>query len=523
MVDAAPLTSRPAYPLSLLHLTSRMPTRFLTLALSAALAGVLLAGCASVRPQSAFDDVEETLDGRVPYRVAWHTGEDADREAADAVDALLADSLTAEAAVQVALLNNRRLQATYEDFGVAQAELVQAGLLANPIFGARALWSLEESAPPNLGFNVALDFLDVFYRPLRRRVATSAYEAARYRVAGAVLDLAARTRAAFVSAQAAQARLDLQRRIVENTEAGYTASRLLREAGNVPAVDLLAEQALYEQARLDLLVAEGDVAEQREALTRLLGLFGENAAYRLAGTLPPVPDAPDFPTVTASGEMGTDQTMPMRMPAEAAFDVEAFERAAVAASLDLAAARQDVETAAVRLGLSGAEAVLPELHAGAELERDDGEWELGPEVEIALPLFDQGQARRAAARAELRRSRALYYATAVDVRSAARQLAQRLATTRRAGLHYQRVVLPLRAELAQQTLLQYNAMQTGVFGVLQAQQMEAEAARRYFDALAAYWEARADADLLLQGRMPDLDGSGLMLGAAGPSAREAGH
>jgi cobalt-zinc-cadmium efflux system outer membrane protein len=502
-----------------------MPVRpLLLLILSAA-----LAGCAAVRPQSAFYDVEETLDGRLPYQVAWHTGSDADREAEGAVAALLADSLTAEAAVQVALLNNRRLQATYEDLGVAQAELVQAGLLANPVFGARALWALEEAGPPDLGFNVALDFLDVFYRPLRRRVAQSAYEAARYEVAGAVLDLAARTRAAYVQAQAAQAQLSLQRRIMENAEAGYTASRLLREAGNVPAVDLLAEQARYEQARLDGLVAEGALAERREALTRLMGLFGADAGYALAGALPPVPETLDFPTVAAAAGPAPGERMDMEMVVEQmddaspVFDVAAFERAAVAASLDLAARRQDVETAAVRLGLSGAEAVLPELHAGGEIEREEGEWEAGPEVEIALPLFDQGQARRAAARAELRRARALFYATAVDVRSAARQLAQRLATTRRAGLHYQRVVLPLRAELAGQTMLQYNAMQTGVFGVLQAQQMEAEAARRYFDALAAYWEARADADLLLQGRMPDLDGPGLMPGSAGPAMRDAGH
>ena len=489
---------------------------------SALLLGLLLStaliGCASVRPQEAFGDVEETLDGRVPYRAVWITDGDADREAKSAVDALLADSLTADAAVQVAILNNRRLQATYEDLGVAQAELVQAGLLTNPVFGARALWALEESGPPDLSFNVALEFLDVFYRPLRRRVAGSAYEAARYEVSGAVLDLAARTRAAFVQAQAAQARLALQHQIVQNAEAGYTASVLLREAGNVPAVDVLAEQALYEQARLDLLVAEGELAERREGLTRLMGLFGDDAAYPLAGTLPPVPVAVSFPTVlravASDGGMMSDGAM---------LDVAAFEQAAVAASLDLAAARQNVETAAIRLGLTGAEAVLPELDAGAELEREEGEWELGPEVEIRLPLFDQGQARRAAGRAELRRARALYYATAVDVRSAARQLAQRLATTRRAGLHYQRVVLPLRAELAQQTLLQYNAMQTGVFGVLQAQMMEAEAARRYFDALAAYWEARADADLLLQGRMPDLGGPGLAVGSGGPAMRDPGH
>ena len=491
-------------------------------ALALLLAGAL-AGCASVRPQEAFDDVREVLDERVPYRVAWATGSAEDSAARAAVDSLLAAPLTVEAAVQTALLNNRRLQATYEDLGVAQAELVQAGLLSNPVFGARALFPLDEGGAADLGFNAAFEFLDVFYLPLRRRVARSAYRAAQYRVAGAVLDLAARTRTAFVRAQADAARLAMQRRVVENAEAGYTASALLREAGNVPAVDVLAEQTLYEQARLDLVVGEGAAVEAREALVRLMGLSGAAAAVALPTALPAVPEASPLPFVQASAGGGAQPTGAGAELPTAAVDVAALERAAVEASLDLAAARQDVETVARRLGLTDLAGLFPELEAGAEIEREDGEWEAGPEVAVVLPLFDQGQARRAAARAELRRARALYTATAVDVRSAARTLAQRLASARRAALHYQRVVLPLRAQLVQQTLLQYNAMQTGVFGVLQAQQQEVETTRRYFDALAAYWEARADLDLLLQGRLPSLDGGGLALPATGAATREAGH
>ena len=478
------------------------------------LTALALAGCASVRPQDAFEDVRATVAERADYRVVWATGEPEDAQAAQAVDALLADSLTVESAVQVALLNNRRLQATYEDLGVAQAGLVQAGLLANPAFGARSLWAIDEGGAPDLGFNVALEFLDVFWIPLRRRVATSEYEAARLRVAGAVLDLAAQTRAAFFRAQADAARLAMQRVVVENAEAGYTASALLREAGNVPAVDVLAEQALYEQARLDGLVAEGEAAESREALVRLMGLSGAPAALRLSGAVPPVPAESPLPFVRAAQAEG--------LPT-AAVDLGAIERAAVAASLDLAAARADLDAVAQRVGLADATALLPDLEVGGELEREEGEWKAGPEVELVLPLFDQGQARRAAARAEVRRRQALYYATAVDVRSAARVLGQRLAAARRAALHYQTTVLPLRAELVQQTLRQYNAMQTGVFGVLQAQQQEVEATRRYFDALAAYWQARADLDLLLQGRMPDLDGGGLATPTGGPALRDPGH
>lgn len=472
----------------------RSPLHPVALLLAAALG---LAGCASFRPQAAFDDVRQTLDGRADTRLIWRTGAPEDAAADRAVDSLLARPLTADAAIQIALLNNRRLQATYENLGVAQAQLVQAGLLSNPIFGARALWPLEESGPPDLGFNVAFKFLDVFYLPLRRRTARSELEAVQVRVASAVLDLAAQTQTAYLRAQADAARLAMQRRVVENADAAYQAALLLREAGNVPATDLLAEQALYEQARLDLVAAEGAAVEQREALVRLMGLFGEATDVQLAGALPPVPEAEPFRFAQGGGADTTEVV-----------DAAALERAAVEASLDLTAARQDIVTFGHRLGLAAPESLLPALEVGGEIEREGGKWEAGPEATVALPLFDQGQARRAVLRAELRRRQALYYAVGVEVRSAARTLARRLATTRRTALHYQRVLLPLRAELVEETLRQYNAMQIGVFELLQAQQLEVTASRRYFDALSAYWETRTDLDLLLQGGMPDLDGRG---------------
>ncbi|MFN3595709.1 MAG: TolC family protein [Rubricoccaceae bacterium] len=462
-----------------------------------------LAGCASVRPEVALADVRATLDGRTVHRTVWVTGAAEDAEARAAVARLLADSLTAEAAVQVALLNNRHLQATYETLGLAQAQLVQAGLLGNPVFGAGALWPLD-GGPPEWRFRVASDFLDVLYRPLRRAVARGQYEAARLRAASAVLELEAETRAAFVRAQADAARLGAQRRVVASAEAGYAASRLLREAGNVPMLDVLAEQALFEEARLGLALAEAQAEESREALVRLMGLSGPDAHVRPAGALPPVP--PEAPYLTGD-----------------VLDVAALERAAVEASLALGATRADVLAAARAVGLAVPESALPNLSVGAELEGRPGDWEAGPEVGLRLPLFDTGQARRAAARSVLREQQARYEALAVDVRSAARSLAVRLAAARRTALHYQTTVLPLRARLVQETLLQYNAMQVGVFHLLQAQQLEAEAARRYFDALAAYWTARADLGALLAGYAPNLGRGGLVLAPAGGTARLDPH
>lgn len=463
---------------------------------------VFASGCAAVRPDAAAGDLSQTLASRADVPVLWRTDAAADARADSAVAALLADSLSVQGAVQVALLNNPRLQSTYEALGIAQAGLVQAGLLANPVFGGRALWGLDDGGAPDLGFSVALEFLDVLKIPLRRRIAQSEYHAARLRVAESVLGLAAQTRRAYTRAQADRLRLDMETRIVRNAEAAHTAALLLREAGTLPASEYLAERTRYEQARLDLVAAEQAAVESREALTRTMGL--RSGAYRLGGRLEPVP-----------------ATEPLA--ATDVLDVTALEAHALRASLALEAARYEAQAVAYQLGLADVQAVLPELDVGGEAEREDGAWKAGPEVEIALPLFDQGQARRATLHAHLRRARAEYRTVTVDVRSAARVLASRLATTRRIALQYQESLLPLRRELSEQTLRRYNAMQVGVFGLLQAQEAEAEAARAYADALAAYWDARTHLDALIAGHLPDVGPAALPASSTAEPAREPGH
>ena len=100
---------------------------------------VLMGGCASLPKDAGFGDVERTIAERTGKRVHWSQGGPEDRAAGQALHAILAQPLTADGAVQIALLNNRELQATYEDLGIAQAALVQAGLFRNPVLTAGAL------------------------------------------------------------------------------------------------------------------------------------------------------------------------------------------------------------------------------------------------------------------------------------------------------------------------------------------------------------------------------------------------
>ncbi len=112
------------------------------------LAAIVVIGCAQVPREAGFGDVQTLVGKRVDYQLRWNQGTEADMEVEKAIEKLLEDQLTPEAAVQIALLNNPELQALYEELGITQADVVEAGLLENPvIFGqARRPNKSEESS-----------------------------------------------------------------------------------------------------------------------------------------------------------------------------------------------------------------------------------------------------------------------------------------------------------------------------------------------------------------------------------------
>ena len=441
------------------------------------IAAATLVGCASVPREAGFPDVERIVSERTTHRVRWDRGSPSDTAVAEAVRGLFQKELTADEALQISLLNNRSLQATYEDLMVAQADLVAAGLLNNPVFDAEI--RIHE-AGGGTGAELALmqDFIDLLYIPMRRKIAGSAFEAAKLRVAGRVIDLGGEVRAAFYTLQSSQQLLEMRQQVVAATAASYEVAKRLRAAGNNTELDLANEQALYEQSRLELRAAESQVVQDRERLNRLMGLWGPDAAsWSISNRLP---EAPQDVAIA-----------------------EGLERTAVERSLDLAAARRDVEAASRSMGLAAPIGLLPEAEVGASAEHEaEGSWAVGPAFSLPIPLFNQGQPAIASARAELRRARQEYHALAVRVRSRTRAARDAAIAAHDQAEHYRKVVLPLRNKIVEQTQLQYNAMQIGPFQLLDAKQRQIDAGVAYVRALRAYWLARVDLDQLLSGRMP---------------------
>jgi cobalt-zinc-cadmium efflux system outer membrane protein len=455
---------------------------------------VVLGGCTALSPEEAFVDVQTKVEQRIGKRVNWEPS-DGTLSPASAIEiqGLLAQPLTWERAIRVALLNNRDLQALYADVGIAYADLVQAGLLKNPTLNGSVTF-VEAGGPTNLVLSLAVNIIDSFYRRLRERVALHQLEETKLRVVGRILDVAGETMFAFIEYQAQLQLVEVLEGVVRAQRAAVDAARALREAGNITELDLESQRTLISQVSLDLAAAQAAGAPAREKLNVLMGLFGSQTQWRAHKRLPSLP-AKELPVADA-------------------------ERRAIEASLDLAQSEQGLLRLAHQYNLVDKKAIIPSLDLGVDAERKERVWEVGPSYAIELPLFDRGDAKRAKAVFEIEQARGKYTALAVRIRSEARLTRAQVLTTRKTARYIQSVVVPQNASVVRITQANYNAMQVGIFQLLAARRQEITSGQLYVNSLANYWRARARLMLLMSGRLPPPEmrlGQVVVTGTSAPS------
>lgn len=469
----------------------------------------LLSGCAGVSREMAFNEVQQQVDERIGFPVHWNMETDLTNEVAQTIKELLDKPLVADAAVQIALLNNRRLQATYEDLGIAYAAVVEAGTPSNPAFHGDATFGLPQDpgaahvAHDHYVYEIEMDFLSLLFGSMRKSAAKSDFETAQLRVTAAVMDLAGQTRRTFYRVQSEQQMLEMFQQVVLATQAGYDFASELYEAGNIPELDLLLQRALHEGAKLALTAAETTLAESREQLNRLMGVWGQDTAWTVEARLPEIPEEPP--------------------------QLDNIEKIAINNSIDLAIVQGEIVSTGKQLGVAKAMSLVPHLDIGGELESEAGAWAAGPVFGFEIPLFDRKQGQRAAAVAELRQRQEEYHALAVEIRSAVRAAHRRLLAARQTALSYQSEILPLQEKILEQIQLQYNAMQVGTPRLLLAKQQQIDAGRDYIQALYNYHVARVAFDQILSGRLvADGQDASLSQGTSTPkhsdsAGMEGGH
>ncbi len=436
-------------------------------ALAACVALSLLAGCASFSPDGGMSRVNSLTRERI-----GHTVERAEPGTpSPQLAALLAGPLDADTAVQVALLNNRRLQVAFAQLGIAEADLVQAGRLRNP---GLSFGRISGDGDTKIERSVLFDLGGLLTMPLRRAVEQQRFQGAQLQAALEVVRTAADTRRAWYQAVAAEQSLTFLAQAELAAQASAELGQRMAEAGNWSRLDQAREQVFHAEVAAQLTRARHHVAAAREKLARLMGLSGEQMDYRLPDRLPDLPAQISPP-----------------------HDVE---RRALAQRLDVQLALLETEFGARALGLTRTTRFVNVLELGYQNQSKSGSPRAdGYEVELSLPLFDWGTARVRRAEATYLRALQRTADIAMQARSEVREGHSQLLAQHEIARRYRDEIVPLRKRMSDDMLLRYNGMLASVFELLADARAQIASVNAAIDAQRDYWIADSDLQLAIHG------------------------
>lgn len=458
----------------------------------------LLAGCASLSQDAGFSTVQEAAQEKLGKEVKWAKSGDERDNIRARIKPLLERELSVDDAVQIALLNNPGLQAAYSELGIAEASLVQAGRLRNPGFSFQRL---EKSGADgdivDIERKFLFDILGLLTLTTRTEIESRRFEQTKLRVTSEVMRIAADTRRAYFSAVAAQQGVRYMEDVKEVADSGAELAKRLAAAGNWSKLDQSRQQIFYAETLAQLTRTKQSSKSEREKLTRLMGLSGEDIRFQLAGRLPELPKAAkEQPTVEA----------------------EAIEK-----RFDIRAAREEVGGLAKSLGLTKATRWVNVLETSYLRNSATGEpRQTGYEIELSIPIFDFGEAKVARAEATYLQAVNRLSEIAVNAHSEVREAYSAYRSAYGLAQHYRDEIVPLRKKISEENLLRYNGMLIGVFELLADARSQMASVNGYIEALRDYWLAESDLEsAMTTGGMRGVGMKGTAMAASGDAG--GGH
>jgi outer membrane protein TolC len=440
------------------------------------IAGLLVSACKTFSPDGGMDAVADIAGDAASSEVmAIRTPEQA-AAARARIAQLLSRPLTARAAVQIALLNNRGLQAAYNELGIAEAALVQASLPPSPTISLR---QISGAAEIEIERRIVGDILALATLPARTEIAGDRFRQAQLRAAAATLAAAAETRRAYYRSIAAAELVGFLEQAAATAQTTSELAKRLGESGAMNKLDQAREQVFHAEITAQLAKARQQAAGERERLIRAMGLWGSDLVFKMPNALPPLPSRPrNAPTV---------------------------ETQAVARRIDLQIGRIELDALAKSFGLTQATRFLNLLDLSAvgktTIDKPTREHirDLGFDAEVQIPLFDFGEARVREAEQTYMQAVNRLAEMAVNARSQAREAYQAYRSSYDIAAHYRNEVSPLRKIISDEMQLRYNAMMIDVFGLLTEARERIVSTTSGVEAERDFWLAAVDLDATILG------------------------
>lgn len=425
---------------------------------------LVLSGCASASTKANLKQVNGIVQSQVAMDQSLVDPLN-DTDIQTEIEILLKKSLTVDSAVKIAVLNNPSLKASLADLGISRADLMQAGLLHNPVFSAKFRKSNESDVKTNTEFEVKQDVMDLLFWPLRKRVANTQFKQAEYELAQKIVDFIQEVRAQFYEWQAAEDTLAIRRDFYTAQESDWELAQRQKSAGNINNLVLFEHQAAWQQAKIDLKRSEQETMEVRERLMNLLGLN--------------------------SSQVEINNEEPLPEPANDQLALDDLEKKAIENRLDLAIKRQEIKTLEQSLTMARL-GFVPSIEGGFNQEQEtDGSRVKGPVVEAEVPVFDHKQADRLRIKSQIEKAQKELESMEAQARLEVRLAYGRLMTSWDV-IATLKDEIPVRQHIIKETLAHYNYMLKGVYELLRAKQDEINTQHDYIMALRDYWISRSE-------------------------------
>lgn len=435
----------------------------------------IVAGCATTatgdvtNPTAGFSTVAARTHAVTGKQAVWVQSTEEARAVSDRVkDLVRKKTISADVAVQAALLNNRGLQAAYAGIGLSAAEVWQEQLLVNPrmsigISGVGIGRTVESAVTSNI--------MALITRPRRVAVADARFRQAQLSAAEETLRLAADTRRAWINAVSAWENVAYLNQAQAAADAASELAKKLGETGAMPKAGQAREHAFYAELSAEVARARLDARLAKEELTRLMGLWGSDVDYFVPNALPALP--------------------------KGAATKRAIEAEALKNRVDLEVARLELDALAKSYGLTEATRYLTdlELMTGVEVEEEEEDGSKKNitsgafELEFVIPVFDTGKARMRQAELNYMRAANLLAEKAVNVRSEARGAYDAYRSSYDIARHYRNNVVPLRKKIEEESILTYNGMITNTFELLADTRAKIDANVLALNAKRNFWLA----------------------------------
>lgn len=438
-----------------------------------------LSGCATFSKDGGLNDVQKMTQQHIKQELVWPKTEDEKNTTAERVTELLQQPMDVEKAVQIALLNNKGLQASFYKLGVSEADVVQAGRFPNPKFSMRYL---KNGGDYNIEQALTFNIFSLLTMPKIVAIERRSFEVIKKELAVNVLRLASSTRLAYFNAVASSEQVRYSEQVKESAEASAELARRMAKAGNFNKLEQVREQSFYADAALDYADAKRKQISANETLARLLGVSVDQ--LNLEERLPDLPK-----TITA---------------------LQPYEKTAFEQRLDLQAMRLETQTLAKQLGLTKTTRFINVLEIGPARALDgprSNDYKNGVDIAFELPLFDWGGARVARAESIYMQSVNRTAQMAINAQSEIREAYNNYRANYDIAKHYRDEIVPLRKKVLSENQLRYNGMLVGPFELLADARAQITSVKGYIESLREYWVAESKLQMTLTGSTNMMEGN----------------